>query len=654
LAVAAVPSLTAAQPPAPKSVLDVPYLPQSEALCGGAAVAMVMRYWGEAGVYAETFADLVDAQAGGIRGGDLLAALEGRGFTAVTVSGDPARVRAALGKGIPTIALVEDRPGRFHYVVVVGWFDDRVVLHDPARAPFRVIDQDAFLNAWGASGNWTLFAQPQPQRLSRRLAMGTTQHAVTSAGAGVCHGLIEEGIRLAGIVDLTAAQRVLDLAKVECGRDPGPWRELAGVNALKGEWGEAVQNARHAIERDPNDAHAIRILATGLFLEGQEDAALDAWNRLREPLVDLASVTGLTRTRFAVASEAIDLPAETILTRERLARARRRLAAVPAFMGSRVSYEPGEDGLAQVDAGVLERPLLPTAPLQLAATGLRAATDREVVLRVASPSGGGELWTGSWRWWENRPRGSVGLSAPSAYGGIWSVEGFGERQTYGFSDAQISERRRGVLLSAADWITGTIRIGGGLAFDRWDSGGTGSVLGGVARSFGSSHGIVAVDGQVMAGIHRAAVVNAGAEWKSTVERTGSGWLLRGGFSAATARAPLALWPGAGTGQGRDPLVRAHPLLHDGVIRGVFGRRLAHGSAEWRLWRGPVFKVVRVAPAAFVDLARAFNPPAFGDGRAHVDVGAGLRIAVPGAGVLRVDLAKGLRDGATALWFGWGR
>ena len=36
--------------------LAVPVSPQSEALCGGAAAAMVMRYWGATGVYAESFA----------------------------------------------------------------------------------------------------------------------------------------------------------------------------------------------------------------------------------------------------------------------------------------------------------------------------------------------------------------------------------------------------------------------------------------------------------------------------------------------------------------------------------------------------------------------------------------------------------------------
>jgi hypothetical protein len=47
------------------------------------------------------------------------------------------------------------------------------------------------------------------------------------------------------------------------------------------------------------------------------------------------------------------------------------------------------------------------------------------------------------------------------------------------------------------------------------------------------------------------------------------------------------------------------------------------------------------------VTRRFTPEA----RSDVDAGAGFRVAVPGlAGVFRVDLAKGLRDGATAVSF----
>ena len=160
--------LARAQPPdRPLRLLDVPYLPQSEALCGGAAVAMVMRYWGATNVYAETFADLVDRAAEGIRGEDLLRALHARGWKAASLAGDPAVVQNHLAEGRPVVALIQDRPGRFHYVVIVGWSRGRVIVHDPARAPFRVVDEKTFSAAWSESGYWTLVATP-PDSASAR------------------------------------------------------------------------------------------------------------------------------------------------------------------------------------------------------------------------------------------------------------------------------------------------------------------------------------------------------------------------------------------------------------------------------------------------------------------------------------------------------
>jgi hypothetical protein len=63
---------------------------------------------------------------------------------------------------------------------------------------------------------------------------------------------------------------------------------------------------------------------------------------------------------------------------------------------------------------------------------------------------------------------------------------------------------------------------------------------------------------------------------------GEGLLLRFDltYEAASAQAPLALWSGAGTGQGRDSLLRAHPLVRDGVIDGLcFGRQVLRGGIE---------------------------------------------------------------------------
>lgn len=646
------PLARAQETPLTASLLDVPYLPQSEALCGGAAIAMVMRYWGETGVYAETFADLVDVEAQGIRGRDLMRALEGRGYETASFEGNLDRVRDVLDSRRPAVALIQDRPGRFHYVVIVGLRGDRVVVHDPARAPFRLVGSDEFLRAWREAGYWMLVAQPRAS-IAPPPSVPDASAGKAPQVKGVCGGLVDEGVRLSG-TDLAAAERLLELAATECRQDPAPLRELAGVYALRGDWRLAARTASLSLDRDPHDEHAMRTLATSLFLSGERERALDVWNRIDGPTLDLVDIRGLQQTRYAVAAAAIELAPQTLLTRGRLDRARRRLEAIPSFIGSRVEYEPDERDRAKVVAAVVERPVLPTSLVYLTAIGIRALTDRELRVNVAGPSGGGELWTGAWRWWERRPRIEVGVAAPSPIGGVWSVLGVGETQTYGDVESSVAERRRGLSLTASDWLTGSIRLQGAVSLDRWSDGLTTSVSGGVGSSFHDGRGIGSVDGTIVLGAFRTASVTVKGEWQSAMERAGLVLHLRAGYTTTGSRAPFALWPGAGAGQGRDVLLRAHPLLHDGVIRGVFGRRLSHAGVEWRYWRGTVFRTFRIAPAAFVDVARADRVPIFGDDRLHVDAGLGVRMAMPGAGVLRVDFGHGLRDGRNALSIGWTR
>jgi hypothetical protein len=123
----------------------------------------------------------------------------------------------------------------------------------------------------------------------------------------------------------------------------------------------------------------------------------------------------------------------------------------------------------------------------------------------------------------------------------------------------------------------------------------------------------------------------------------------------TEGAPMTLWAGAGDGHARVPLLRAHPLLADGVIdvtRAVFGRTMTYGTAEAQRWLER-FEPARVGIAAFIDLARASRQVLPGPGVWQADVGAGLRLRVPGSTrTLRFDAAYGLRDGASAIGIGW--
>src|SRR5919204_2942035 len=138
--------------------LDVPYVPQTDALCGGAALAMVLRYWGDAHANVQEFAPLVDPQTHGIATDALVAAVVQRQWIALQTNA-PADVREHLGQRHPVIALIKD--GRqYHYVVIVGAGGLEFVVHDPAWGPSRKIASGEFERRWAASGFWSLVVLP--------------------------------------------------------------------------------------------------------------------------------------------------------------------------------------------------------------------------------------------------------------------------------------------------------------------------------------------------------------------------------------------------------------------------------------------------------------------------------------------------------------
>ena len=96
----------------PVVVLDVPFLAQTESLCGGAAASMVLRYWGDSDIQAGDFPAADDAQ--GITTGALVGALTARGWQALSFHGDPASVRDHLQRGRPIIALLAVAAARNH------------------------------------------------------------------------------------------------------------------------------------------------------------------------------------------------------------------------------------------------------------------------------------------------------------------------------------------------------------------------------------------------------------------------------------------------------------------------------------------------------------------------------------------------------------
>jgi hypothetical protein len=660
-------------------LLDVPYVSQTPELCGGAAVAMVLRYWGERDVFPQDFASLVGSDTGGILTGTLTSAVLDRGWQALvlpTAADSPhARIRSEIDRGRPLIALIEVAPHLYHYVVIVGSTDQVIVVHDPARAPFRVLTWAEFDRAWTGTGRWSMLVLP-PSGFSRGDAPTVTPTVSVAAGPPAspsCDALVEHSVDLAIAGDAEAADRGLVAAVRLCPQDAAPWRELAGMRFSQSRWSEAADLALAAAHVAPDDAYTWQLVATSRHLMGDAMGALDAWNRTGEPRIDAIDVRGAVRTQQPVVVRAAGLQPRQVLTPEAYGQALRRLRALPATSNAQLRYEPIDGGRARVDVRIDERRTFPRGWLALASLGARAIVLNELVLDIPGGLGAGERETVSWRWSAERPRVALDLALPSPKGlpGIMSLEGAWERQSYqsrSLGGARlIREERQRIAADLSDWSRSWLRWRAGVALDR-----LGADDGQGQRRF-RTHNYLAVEGSVEARLasDRLALAASGgwwapvadgngfqtgdllAAWRSTADSTRRSWSALTEFRHATRVTPLALWQGAGTGQGRGGLLRAHSLLHGDVLDGeVFGRDMVRGSLESERPLGSLL-TGGLSIAGFVDVARAWGRLGGLDpSRLYVDAGVGVRVRGPG-GVVRLDVARGLRGGGTVFSASWG-
>ena len=656
----------AAQVMATTGTIDVPFVPQADLLCGGAAAAMVFRYWGDAHASGQQFASLVDRRSGGIAGGVLADAVRARGWRTEQLAGSIDELARRVIAGEPVVVLVADRHAgrhdRYHYLVVVGTTSTSIVVHDPSWGPSRMIGRDAFDRIWRATGFWSLVIRPGPEQIDTAADAGVVP-AASSATLAPCDAMLDRAVAAIRERGLDSADAMLAAVQSECPESSGPSRELAGVRFAQRRWHEASVLARQAIDRDATDAYALDVLGSSLFMQDDAVGALRAWNRIGKPQLDVVRIEGLHHTRYQAMTEALAVPSGGMLTADAFALARRRLDELPDRLSARLSVRPDADGFASLDVAISERPGLPRSIGDWTGTAVRAAVDREVDVSVPGATGQGEVWSASWRWWNDRPRVALAFDAPRVGNlfGIWRVEGSSEIETYRTASdgGPLRESRTHAGISVSDWLSGRVRYSMSAGVDAWNTGQRATSVGGsierrwladrLATTANATVWVPAKPGASFGMLGTTAHLQSSKDVRAWVGETTIG-VERVGDAA-----PMTLWPGAGDGHARVPLLRAHPLLDDGVIdatRGVFGRTLAYGTAEVRRWLdGPA--PARIGIAAFVDVARSSRQAMSGSGTWQADVGAGLRVRIPGwQRTLRFDAAYGLRDGATAIGIGW--
>jgi Peptidase C39 family len=643
------------------AVPAVPYLPQSEALCGGAALAMVMRYWGVPDVRPEDFAGSLTAEGTGIAADTLRSLAEARGLQAFAFNGTRAEAVAHLQKGRPLIALLSTAPGRHHYVVVLAWANQRVLIHDPAVGPFRILPQEEWERRWSATGRWALLVLPAAGFVGRAPSSPDPPSRQQGEQEGdPCAPLVQAGIDLALGGRPDAAREQLAAVASWCPRSPLPVREMAALELRRESFLAAADSAAETVRRDPADRFGWKLLATSRFLAGEREEALRAWNRIDEPRLDLVQINGFDHMPARVVYEYLGEEPQTVLTPQRLRRVRRRIEALPAAQLSRVSYRPLSGGTAQLEVDVVERPAVSSMRSVLLHSALRAASERAIGLDLfgLAPSGDSLHLLGQWQ--PHRSRGEIRASAPHFLDlpGIVTAEIVWDEQSYRVlpipsEGALVRERRGRASLSLADWFSADTRAEVAVAADDWS--GRGRYLSMSADVTQRLRGDrVSVGGSAAGWWSTAAApfyqasAHGSARTRTTPERPRL--LVDASYDVTSGGAPLALWSGAGTGAGRPLLLRAHSLLRDGVIDGAaFGREVLGASAQAETPLGSLGPA-RLRAAVFLDAAKVLAPRR---GATLVDVGVGLRLQPPGwKSALRVDVATPWGSLHPHLSLGW--
>jgi hypothetical protein len=395
------------------------------------------------------------------------------------------------------------------------------------------------------------------------------------------------------------------------------------------------------------------------------NGALAAWNRIGEPRVDTINVHGAERTRVPVVVDASGLQPRMLLTPGKLTQAVRRLRDLPVASSANVKFEPVAGGLANIDEVIVERPVWPHGRDGWILLAARPALLREVRVDVSGLSGSGESAFAAWRYSPRRQKVSGGLAfpSPSWLAGVTTFSAMWEEQVYAppliAANEPLRQTRRRAGLQLSDWASGVLKWQGGGALDRFDREtfvtADGTLL---VRSTGdrAAVSVFAAAWQPLSDGSRFTTSGARAQLRSSAEPARQALSATLEWQRASANAPLALWPSAGTGVGteRASILRGHQLVEDGVVSGdVFGRRLLNGSVEYA---APVktVRAVTIGVAAFVDAARAsLRRNTLEPAADFVDAGVGVRFWLPGNfGGVRVDFAHPIGDGRLIVSGGW--
>jgi ABC-type bacteriocin/lantibiotic exporter with double-glycine peptidase domain len=154
-----------ADPFAGSYIKGVPFFPQNEYMCGPAALASVMGYWGEKAGMKDVAKEVYEEKLKGTLPLDLFLHAKEKGFDAVYYRGSLADLKEKIAAGTPLILFLNLGYEMYpvgHYIVVVGYSErSRAVMAHSGMTEEEVFTYDDLLESWSKTGFSTLLVRPR-------------------------------------------------------------------------------------------------------------------------------------------------------------------------------------------------------------------------------------------------------------------------------------------------------------------------------------------------------------------------------------------------------------------------------------------------------------------------------------------------------------
>jgi hypothetical protein len=498
--------------------------------------------------------------------------------------------------------------------------------------------------------------------------------ALLLAGAQDYEALVAEGVASGKAGRLAEAAECFDRAVLLDPSRPEALVERGGLRFVEGRYDEAARDLEAAL-RLRDDDYARDLRASALHLAGRPEQALAEWNRLGRPTLRTLTIGGLERTRDRVARREVGLREGELLRLVDVRRSQRQLDESGAFDRAVIRPVPLAGGRADVEVALVERHGIARGWLDFAVSSGVAALQGRAPVRYANLGGTGVSVGAEYRWQENRPQASAAIAwpRPLGLGAYLRAEGFRGDQLYDVEGETLAHRRgfdaglRRVL--GAD-TTG--EIGFHLVNRRFDGrnplAADGRISGLRARI---ERRLVERDrfrlDAGVGGLGAAAFLGSDFEFARALARVKARLSFSGADRGPLERSALAAQLSVAVASAETPFdeafapgaspemelpLRGRRQADEGILgRTPLARRLLIGNLEWRrCWLDS--GALRAGTVLFYDGAGLDSVPG-GTGESFHDVGFGLRLAIAGASLVRIDVGHGLTDGRTTLSGGLG-